>query len=207
LRGGRDGDQTIQLQGLIAHLVQGDDGARHELIRCAYERLRGLAAVLLNESFPGLKKAPALLDTTELANEAALKLYDALADVRPESAGDFFRLAAQRMRWLLLDLARRTDRSEKRMRERPVPVEDEAAPSNELPDTLTALYEQIEGLPEQERQVVDLLHFHGLSQREAAALLGVAERTVRRHWAAARIRLFDRLKHFLPVPATPDQAP
>jgi hypothetical protein len=90
------GDQSNLIQGLIARLLQGDDGARHELIRCAYERLRALAAVLLNESFPRLKKAPALLDTTDLANEATLKLYDALASVRPQSAADFSRLATQR---------------------------------------------------------------------------------------------------------------
>ena len=49
-----------------------------------------------------------------LANEAAVKVYEALADVRPQSVPDFFRLAAQRMRWLLLDLARRADRSAER---------------------------------------------------------------------------------------------
>src|SRR5690349_2018577 len=112
-------DQTVLLQGLIARLLQGDAAARGELINCAYERLRGLAAVILNESFPRLKKAPALVDTTDLANEAAVKLYEALADVQPATVPDFFRLAAQRMRWVLLDLARRADRSEERQREDP----------------------------------------------------------------------------------------
>jgi hypothetical protein len=68
------GEQTIRLQGLIARLHQGDEAARPELIRCAYDRLRRLAAVILNESFPRLKKAPSLVDTTDLANEVALKL-------------------------------------------------------------------------------------------------------------------------------------
>jgi RNA polymerase sigma factor (TIGR02999 family) len=201
------GDQTRLIQGLIARLLQGDDGARHELINCAYERLRALAVVLLNESFPRLKKAPALVDTTDLANEAALKLYEALTDIRPQSAADFFRLAAQRMRWLLLDLARRADRFEEHRRETPLPPGQDASSSGELPATLTALYEQIEGLPEQEREVVDLFDFHGLSQPEAAALLGVAERTVRRHWTAARIKLFDGLKDVLPGAASLGQAP
>ena len=58
-----------------------------------------------------MKKPPALVDTTDLANEASLKLFEALADVHPETVPDFFRLAAQRMRWLLLDLARRVDRA------------------------------------------------------------------------------------------------
>jgi RNA polymerase sigma-70 factor (ECF subfamily) len=192
-------DQTMLLQGLIARLLQGDAEARRELINCAYERLRSLAAVILNESFPRLKKAPALVDTTDLANEAAVKLYEALADVQPATVPDFFRLAAQRMRWVLLDLAKRADRSEERQREGPPP--GEAAPDasdKSLPATLTALYKQIEELPEKERQVVDLLYFHGLSQAEAALILGVAERSVRRYWTIAKVKLFEGLKDVLP---------
>jgi RNA polymerase sigma-70 factor (ECF subfamily) len=199
------GEQTIQLQGLIVRLHGGDDSARRELIRCAYDRLRRLAAVVLNESFPRLKRAPALVDTTDLANEVALKLYEALADVQPQSVHDFLRLAAQRMRWLLLDLARRADRSEERQRETPGAEAVEPTPSeNSLSATLAALYQQIEELPEKEREVVDLLYFHGLSQAEAAALLGTAERTVRRHWTAAKVKLFEGLKDFLPGAVAPD---
>jgi RNA polymerase sigma factor (TIGR02999 family) len=198
-------DKSILLQGLLARVLQGDAGARRELINCAYERLRSLAAVLLNDSFPRLKKAPTLVDTTDLANEASLKLFEALADVRPETVTDFFRLAAQRMRWLLLDLARRTDRSEERQCELcgPDPA-GQSASSSGVSSTLAALYQQIEDLPEKEREVVDLLYFHGLSQPEAAALLGVAERTVRRYWTIAKVKLFEGLKDFLPVTSAPE---
>jgi RNA polymerase sigma factor (TIGR02999 family) len=197
------GEQTILLQGLIARLHQGDTEARLELIRCAYDRLRRLAAIILNESFPRLKKAPALLDTTDLVNETALKLHDALAEVQPATVQDFLRLAAQRMRWLLLDLARQADRSEERQRTTALP--ENAGPessSNSLSATLTALYRQIEELPANEREVVDLLYFHGLSQSETAAILNVTERTVRRHWTAAKIKLFEGLKDFLPGSAS-----
>jgi RNA polymerase sigma factor (TIGR02999 family) len=193
------------MQGLLARLHGGDEAARRELINCAYDRLRRLAAVVLNESFPRLKKAPALVDTTDLANEVSLKLYEALAEVRPESAHDFLRLAAQRMRWLLLDLARRADRSEQRQREAPGPgtVEPDSSEKS-LPQTLAALYRQIDDLPAKEREVVDLLYFHGMSQAESAALLGVTERTVRRLWTAAKVKLFEALKDFLPGALAPD---
>jgi RNA polymerase sigma-70 factor (ECF subfamily) len=198
-------EQTILLQGLIARIQQGDDKARRELIGCAYERLRRLAAVILNQSFPRLKKAPTLLDTNDLVNETALKLYGALAEVRPATVHDFLRLAAQRMRWLLLDLAERADRSEQRQRATSPPDNADPDPSdNSLPATLAALYREIEGLPANEREVVDLLYFHGLSQAEAAAVLGVVERTVRRHWTAAKVKLFDALKDFLPGAVAPD---
>jgi RNA polymerase sigma-70 factor (ECF subfamily) len=193
------GEQTMQMQGLIARMQQGDASARRELIRCAYDRLRRLAAVILNESFPRLKKAPVLLDTTDLANEAAVKLYQALEEARPDNVQGFLALAAQRMRWVLLDLARRADRSEERQRENAPPDgNDPNASTNSLPAALAALYRQIDELPEKEREVVDLLYFHGLSQTEAATLLGVAERTVRRHWTAAKVKLFEGLKDFLP---------
>jgi RNA polymerase sigma factor (TIGR02999 family) len=198
------GDQTIQLQGLIARLHQGDDQARRELIRCAYDRLRRLAAVILNENFPRLKKAPALMDTTDLLNEATLKLYETLAEVRPATVQDFLRLAAQRMRWLLLDLARRADHAEEQ--QRTIALPENAGPDSSVTSVsaaLGALYRHVEELPPNEREVVDLLYFHGLSQVETAAILGIAERTVRRHWTAAKIKLFEGLKDYLPgvVPA------
>ncbi|HLJ94536.1 MAG TPA: sigma-70 family RNA polymerase sigma factor [Gemmataceae bacterium] len=194
------GDQTSLLQGLLARMLQGEEGARRELINCAYQRVRCLAAVILNESFPRLKKPPALVDTTDLANEASVKLFEALADVRPETVTDFFRLAAQRMRWLLLDLARRVDRSEEHRQQAATPpcVESNSSMTG-MPTTLAALYQQIEELPEKEREVVDLLYFHGLSQPEAAAILGVTERTVRRYWTVAKVKLFEGLKDFLPT--------
>ena len=54
---------------------------------------------------------------------------------------------------------------------------------------MAELYEQIEGLPTHEREVVDLLYFHGLTQSETAAHMGVTERTVRRYWTDVRARL------------------
>jgi RNA polymerase sigma-70 factor (ECF subfamily) len=198
------GQQTVMLQGLLARTLQGDEAARRELINCAYERLRRLAAVILNQSFPRLKKAPALVDTSDLANEAALKLYEALAEIRPQTLPDFFRLAAQRMRWLLLDLAKRADRSEERRRADPGPDNTGAGASEtDVPAALVALYEQIEALPEKEREVVDLLYFHGLSQPEAAEILGVTERTVRRYWTVAKVKLFEGLRDVLPRAAPP----
>ena len=118
------GEETKLLEGLIARMLQGDSKARHEMIAKSYERLRRLAAVILNESFPRLKKTPALVDATDLANETALKLYEALAEIQPQTVPDFFRLAPQRMRWLLLDVARRADRSEERRRAATQPGSD-----------------------------------------------------------------------------------
>jgi RNA polymerase sigma factor (TIGR02999 family) len=188
-------DQTAVLQQLIDRMRHGDDRARRELIDHAYERLRHLSAVILRKSFPRLKGAPALVDTTDVANESAYRLYQSLAEIQPGTVRDFFRLAAQKIRWLLLDLAKQSDRVGQQGLDDGRPVEgsqDSSSPGPHL--ALTELYRQIELLPENEREVLDLLYFHGLTQVETASELGVTERTVRRHWTAARARLYEALK-------------
>jgi RNA polymerase sigma factor (TIGR02999 family) len=194
-------DRTAELQNLIDRVNQGDDAARMVLIDRAYERLRQLSALILRQSFPRLKGAPTLVDTTDVAHESAYRLYHALAEIRPTTVRDFFRLAAQRIRWILLDLAREADRVEHVDRQ---PVESyENAARSDPPAVLADLYQQIEGLPSQEREVVDLIYFHGFSQAETATQLGVTERTVRRYWTVARLRLFEALKENLPPAAGP----
>ena len=192
-------DQIAEIQQLIDRVNQGDEAVRMVLIDRAYERLRQLSALILRKNFPRLKEAPTLVDTTDIAHESAYRLYHALAEIRPTTVRDFFRLAAQRIRWLLLDLAREADRAEPVDRQS---VESyESAPRSDPPAVLAALYEQIEGLPAHEREVVDLIYFHGLSQAETATQMGVTERTVRRYWTVARLRLFEALKGDLPPAA------
>src|SRR5262245_20597274 len=192
------GDPSAVIRGLLARMAAGDPAARHELIACAYQRLRCLAGVILNESFPRLKAAPIALETTDVANEAALGMYQVLAEIQPETPRDFFRLAAQRIRWLLLDRAKQLGRARRQLVENPPPAVDRSAEAGAAPD-LEALYQHIEDLPDKEREVVDLLYFHGLSQVEAAALLGVTERSVRRYWTAARVKLLQDLPNPLPL--------
>jgi RNA polymerase sigma factor (sigma-70 family) len=192
-------DETAVLQRIIDRMRTGDEEARWELIDRAYERLRQLSAVILRRSFPRLKRAPALVDTTDVANESAYRLYQALAEIQPSTARDFFRLAAQKIRWLLLDLAKQVDRGGHENFDdggRAVEGHDDSSTAGP-PLMLTALYRHIDLLPENERDVLDLLYFHGLTQVEAADHLGVTERTVRRHWTAARAGLYKALKEAL----------
>ena len=192
-------DQSAVLQGLLARLAAGDQAARHELIGRAYQRLRCLASVILNESFPRLKSAPAALETTDVANEVALGMYQLLAEIQPATPRDFFRLAAQRIRWLLLDRAKQIDRARKELLENPPPGAADRPPDDDSTGVLEALYDEIDALPDKEREVVDLLYFHGISQSDTAAILGVTERSVRRYWTAARLKLVQKLPSPLPT--------
>jgi RNA polymerase sigma-70 factor (ECF subfamily) len=73
----------------------------------------------------------------------------------------------------------------------------EAAVNTGEPSHLAAwaeFHEQIQGLPHEERQVFDLLWYQEMTQPEAAALLGMSERTLKRRWQSARLRLHDKLQ-------------
>ena len=192
-------DPSAVLQGLLARLAAGDQAARQELIGCAYQRLRCLARVILNENFPRLKAAPAALETTDVTDEAALGMYQVLAEIQPATPRDFFRLAAQRIRWLQLDRAKQVGRDLRELLDSPAPRAADQPPEDDAPGGFEALYHEIEALPDKEREVVDLLYFHGLDQSEAAAILGVTERSVRRYWTAARLKLLQALPKALPA--------
>jgi RNA polymerase sigma-70 factor (ECF subfamily) len=185
---GKHGD----LHALLLRMTQGDPAARAQVVSAAYERVRRLARVILNEDFPALKSAPSLLQTTDVANEAVVGIYTMLAEIQPRTPLDFYRLAAQRIRWLLLDRSKAAERTRREQR-RSVEKMPSPTPSDTNSESLESLYTHIEGLPEQERQVVDLLYFHGLLQSEAADILGVTERSVRRYWTSARLHLSQTL--------------
>lgn len=129
-------------------------------------------------------------ETAGVVSEAYLKLHKALDDVRPATVRQFFALASLQMRRVLLDLARASGRRGKR-----VSADDSEngfdapAPEGEDRDLVSDLFAAIETLEPELRQVVDLLFFQGLTQAEAAQVLGVHEDTVKRWWAKARVKL------------------
>jgi RNA polymerase sigma factor (sigma-70 family) len=193
------GDTTAELEELILRLRAGDPAARQELINRVYPRLRRLAGKLLGESFPRLKGRPAWQSTSDVANEASLRLYQALAEVQPATVQDFFRLAACRVRWILLDLARKPALP---LDQGPPPEGPDLPGPAGAPDSDVAprsaawvrLHEQVEQLPAEERAVVDLLFYAALTEAEAAEVLRVSARTVRRRWLRAKLKLFEALR-------------
>jgi RNA polymerase sigma-70 factor (ECF subfamily) len=188
------GDLTTELQGLIVRVQAGDPSARTELINRVYPRLHHLAGKILGKSFPALK---AEHNTSDIANEVSLRLYRALEEVQLTDLTHFFKLAAQRVRWILLDLARKSTLSleDCTPTEQAVPGPLEAADSDSLsgPTSWARLHELVEHLPDEEREVVDLLFYVGLEEAEAAEQLGVSARTIRRRWNRARLTLHDSL--------------
>ena len=149
------------------------------LLDGAVRRLHLLCATLLYRSYPRLTQPPLNLQADELLSAVAERLLKAMREARPQTVRQFFALANQHMRWELNDLARRLD-------EQPGAVElDEGlvpAPSSSgsgLTPNGRRMLEAIENLPE-EREAFCLVRIQGMTQTEAAQLLGVAVSTVKR---------------------------
>jgi RNA polymerase sigma-70 factor (ECF subfamily) len=193
---------TVIIQRYLEALP-GDTAAEpvvRELLERAAGRLRLLCARFLYKSYPRLARPPVNLETDELLGGVVAGLLTALRTTRPQTVRQFFALANQHMRWQLNDLARRLD-------ERPaaaaLPEAGVAAPpassaSGLSPDGRRML-EAIDGLPEDEREVFDLVCIQGLTHAEAAAVVGISDKTVQRRLNRARLLLAERLADLRPL--------
>ena len=195
-----DGDQTSKFQALLDRANQGDESARRDLVDRAYQRLSYLAKRMLHCDFPRLKRAHG---TGSLVQEAAVGILQALPKVRLPTVPDFFRLAAQHIRWVLLDWARNL-RPEPLLLDLGVndlPAPADCQPGNDSTDpewraAWVELHQQAEKLPPEEREVFDLVGYLGWTQAEAARSLDLSPRTVRYRWNKACLLLADRVKGF-----------
>jgi RNA polymerase sigma factor (sigma-70 family) len=202
-------DHSTQIQGCIDRMRSGDALARDELLAIALERLTRLTRKMLRD-FPGVHRWE---QTDDVLQNAALRLHRALGEIQPPTVADFFRLAAAQVRRELIDLARRYSGAEGlgahhasiAAAGKGTEVQAAAGPSptdtTYDPDRLASWTEfhcQVESLPVEEREAFDLLFYQGLSQAEAAAVLDVSERTIKRRWQAARLRLVQTLGGKMP---------
>jgi len=151
-----------------------------DLLAHAVRRLHHLCASILLRSFPRLTRPPLNLQTDELLDALVERLLKALREARPVTVRQFFALAGQHIRWELNDLARRLDNQPavEELCDSLVPAP--ASSDSGLSPDARLMLEAIGRLPEEEREAFDLVHIQGLSQPEAAEVLGVANRTVKR---------------------------
>lgn len=159
---------------------------------------------MLND-FPALRRWE---QTGDVLNNASLRLWKALSEVKPDTVRDFFALAAVQIRRELIDLTRHHFGPEgPGARHASVPPHDPAKSSSPgdpaandtscAPNRLEAWSEfhaRIEQLPPEEREVFSLVWYHGLKQQEVAQVLNMGVRTVKRHWRSARMQLGEWLQ-------------
>ena len=186
---------------ILCAIEEGDPHAAEQLLPLVYDELRRLAAQKLAREKPGQT-----LQATALVHEVYLRLVDGEAIRRWESRGHFFAAAAEAMRRILVDKARRK-RSEKhggRLARQELDDVDIAAPAPS--EDLLALDEALAKLEANDpvkAQLVKLRYFAGLSEEDAARALGVSRATVQRHWRYAKAWLLDELRGAGDLPEDP----
>jgi RNA polymerase sigma factor (sigma-70 family) len=189
---------SVELQGLLDRLRQGDREARQLLLERACERLRRLAGKMLHGSFPDLARRH---EVDSVVHETWVRLLQALDKTEPATVADFFRLAAHKFRQVLLDMAQ----GERRRAQREVlglsgadsqVCNPSAANITYDPARLalwTDFHEKVAMLSEQERAVFEMHYYLELPQAEIAKILELHPRKASYLWIAATEKLGEGL--------------
>jgi RNA polymerase sigma factor (sigma-70 family) len=185
-------EHSTGIDKLIERLRNKESKAREELIAYTLERLQKLTRRMFRK-YPGLKT---LEETDDIVQKLVIRLHRMLNELVPENTAAFFRLASQNIRWVLYDLAKSSASKYRPLNSSDLASNDPkndhrqaVAPEGE-PSSLIEwadFYGKINQLPEENRQIFDLLWFQGLSQIEAAKALNMPTRTFTRKWTETKL--------------------
>jgi RNA polymerase sigma factor (TIGR02999 family) len=180
--------EMIDVTQILAAMVNGDAKAASQLLPLIYDELRKLAAQKLAQEKPGQT-----LQATALVHEAYLRLVGADAEHPWDSRGHFFAAAAEAMRRILIDAARRKLRPKHGGGRHRVSLDEALCLGQAADDDLLALDEALEKLAHEEPAKAELVKLHffaGMGLEEAGQVLGISHRTAKRYWAYARAWLY-----------------
>lgn len=202
-------DETIHLQRTVERFAAGDESALNDLLVRTSERFEKLTRSMLRD-FDRVRRWE---ETADVVQNASVRLFRAFQTTRPSDVRGFFALATMQIRRELIDLARhyfgpeglganyesRSDWNDG--------TNSSASSVDRGSGTLdprrlslwSELHEQASELPDEEREVFDLIYYQGLEQTDAAELLGISERTIRRRWQSAKESLNTLLDGLSPL--------
>ena len=196
-----DNETTAAVQRYLDELagLRGDSPAEpvvRDLLAAAVHRLHVLCSSMLFRSYPRLTRPPLNLQADEMLGAVVERLLKAMREVRPPTVRQFFALANQHMRWELNDLARRLDEQVAAVELRdslvPAPAEPTGGGSQVSPNTRRLLH-AIEHLPDEEREVFNLVRIQGMTHAEAADVIGASPKTVQRRLNRGLMLLTEQL--------------
>jgi RNA polymerase sigma factor (TIGR02999 family) len=183
---------VTRILGAIEH---GDAQAANELLPLVYEELRRLAAVRMANEAAGHTLQP-----TALVHEAWLRLAGNDVNVQFANRAHFFAAAAEAMRRILIERARRKAAEKRGGDWQRIDLDKVEIAAEADDDTLLLVNEALEKLAQEDAnaaEIAKLRFFGGLTLEEAAQVLGVTKRTADRYWAFARVWLFDEMRQTL----------
>jgi len=202
---GTDQRTTAAVQGFLNELAGGApvEPVVRELLSRSAGRLHLLCSTLLFQSYPRLTRPPLNLQAEEMLSAVVERLMKAMREgqggVRPQTVRQFFGLANRHMRWELNDMARRLDEQSAALGLRESGVQAPQSSGSVISINARRMLEAIENLPEEEREAFELLRIQGMSNGEAAQVLGVSESTVHRRLNRSLVLLEERLADLRPV--------
>jgi RNA polymerase sigma factor (TIGR02999 family) len=173
---------------LLNEAGAGDSRASADLLPLVYEQLRALAGRKMRQERPDQT-----LQATALVHEAYLRLVDTTKVQLWESRWHFFAAAAESMRRILVDNARRRGRHKRGGDAQRVDLDNLQLTVNEPPDEMIALDDALTELAQEhpdKARLVNLRYFGGLTHEEAAQAMGISKSSADRHWAYARAWLY-----------------
>jgi RNA polymerase sigma factor (TIGR02999 family) len=172
---------------ILSAIEQGEPQAAEQLLPLVYDELRQLAAQKLAQERPGQTLQP-----TALVHEAYLRLVNVEQAQPWNSRGHFFAAAAEAMRRILVEQARRKQADKRGGRHRRVPLDAATAAYSPSADDVLAIDEALGRLAAEDPQaarLIQLRYFAGLSVEDAGEAVGVSRSSAYEHWAYARVRL------------------
>jgi RNA polymerase sigma factor (TIGR02999 family) len=173
---------------ILLDIEHGDPEAAEQLLPLVYDELRKLAAAKMAQEKPGQT-----LQATALVHDAYIRLVDGHQAQRWDSRGHFFAAAAEAMRRILVENARRKASSKRGGGRVRMDLDQCLTFNDERPADLLSLNEALDRLAAEDPIKADLVKlrcFAGLSHQEAAATLGLPRATADRYWAYAKARLY-----------------
>jgi RNA polymerase sigma factor (TIGR02999 family) len=177
---------------ILDRVRQGDSLAASELLPLVYQELRRIAAHKMSGESPGHTLQP-----TALVHEAWLRLVDEDGQAQFQNRAHFFGAAAEAMRRILIDRARRKQAKKHGAGMERLDLDDVEIPAPAADEELLAVNDALDRfamVDAQKAELVKLRYFVGMTIEEAAPVLGVSEPTAKRWWAYARAWLFSEIK-------------
>jgi RNA polymerase sigma factor (TIGR02999 family) len=187
---------------LLGNAAEGKAHSLNQLYEQVYAELRAIAGKKMASERPGHTLQP-----TALVHEAYLRLGGA-EGFKFENRAHFFAAAAEAMRRILVDSARRHSQLKRGGEQERVELQETRIAAPVEDEKLLLVNEALDALAREDPvkgEVVKMRYFVGLKHQEIADALGVSEVTIRRHWAVARVRLFELIAEKPAAPGVPDK--
>ncbi len=187
----KQGNPISDVTHILGQIENGDGQAAEKLLPLVYDELRKLAAAKMAQENPGQT-----LQATALVHEAYIRLVDVDKGQHWDSRGHFFSAAAEAMRRILVERARRKQRVRHGGERLRISLDKVDVASTDSSKDVLALDVALAHLASEEPnvvKVVNLRYFAGFTIDETASALGISVRTANRHWAYAKAWLFQHL--------------